>query len=116
MRLRPSSPPPSRHPIRPRRSILRGRWAVFALAVVVWAANTVVVLGSPDGADRWTAGRVLLTTALLGVLGIVTLRFHRAQVARERRSNADLARLANTDPLTGLANRRAFSSRLEEEV
>ena len=42
------------------------------------------------------------------------VRLRRAQI-KLREANAELARLAATDPLTGLANRRSFDGRWEEE-
>jgi diguanylate cyclase (GGDEF)-like protein/PAS domain S-box-containing protein len=41
---------------------------------------------------------------------------HVNDVTESRRIEAELVRLANTDPLTGVANRRPFLSRLHEEL
>lgn len=53
-----------------------------------------------------------LVLSSMGMVGILAIR---AQ-ARATRAAADLHRIANTDALTGLANRRAFFEALEEEA
>jgi len=65
----------------------------------------------------WMAGSV---TVLLAV-SVVAHRFYRlsrklkAEIAARRRLEEELTRLAATDPLTGVANRRRLMERAEEE-
>lgn len=51
---------------------------------------------------------------IIGSVG--SLRDISERVAAEERVKKELVRLANTDPLTGTANRRAFFARLEDEL
>lgn len=51
---------------------------------------------------------------IVGSVG--SLRDISERIEAEERVKAELARLANTDPLTGTANRRAFFGRMDEEI
>jgi diguanylate cyclase (GGDEF)-like protein len=98
--LRPAAPPANADE-RPRGGRVP---VVFALAAVVLTAYSLV--GSPNP----------LTTALvlLALLAVV-VRFG-LTLARLTRQRMELAALASTDPLTGLANHRTLHERLAEEL
>jgi diguanylate cyclase (GGDEF)-like protein len=73
------------------------------LPAVIMASFTVVLVGLWKNSP-WVAA------ALIGPL--VAISLYQRSAHREREST----RLARTDPLTGLGNRRAFEPRLEEEL
>ncbi len=87
---------------------------VLALTVVMLMARGVLVLTVRDFnvLHANTASVVLLGTVCVfvlgGTLGVVWLELARLQ--------ADLTRLAATDPLTGLRNRRSFAAEFEREA
>jgi len=66
----------------------------------------------PDGAFISVTGRPLLDEAGKGTGGVVTFR----DVSEIKTAQAELARLATTDALTGLPNRRAYFLRLKALV
>lgn len=70
---------------------------------------------TPFGTVGGQAGNKLL---LLRDVTEQTLAFQGLESSQEHlhRANAELARLSNTDPLTGLYNRRYFQVRIEEEM
>lgn len=70
---------------------------------------------------RVRLGFVLMAVVALAavVIALVFLRLNRkllTEVKRRREAEAQMRQLADTDPLTGLANRRAFINVLESEV
>lgn len=58
---------------------------------------------------------VSIMTAMCGLAIIVAMRLRR-ELARREAAEAQLAELARTDPLTGLANRRVFEETVEREI
>jgi len=58
--------------------------------------------------------RIASVTVLVGIIGVLGWRLAR-ELQRREQVEAELAVLATTDGLTGLANRRTFDSRLETE-
>lgn len=88
---------------------IAGRWpgaAVACLAAAAWS-----------GVDWWSADaarRQLLPANAATALAFFLLAAHLAAVVH--RHGRDLAELAGRDPLTGLANRRAFISALRRAV
>ncbi|WP_263262592.1 sensor domain-containing diguanylate cyclase [Pseudomonas sp. RIT-PI-S] len=77
----------------------------------------VVALAYDDVFGPWQRTAAVICMATLGLcLGIawLTLMFRR-ELRRGRRSESNLATLAATDPLTGLANRRRLDQTLELE-
>ncbi|MGY1815015.1 putative bifunctional diguanylate cyclase/phosphodiesterase [Blastococcus sp. SYSU D00820] len=80
-----------------------------------WAAAAVLVTAQVAAAG-WTGGppAVLSQLALaVGTVAAVASAAFRSARCRERRAAADLAALAFSDVLTGLANRALFTDRLE---
>jgi len=88
--------------------LLPPRTAYWTLATVV--ACLTVVLEAGTGPDRFA---VWLETSASVALTLVVILQVRAQADRLKHV---LAQQARTDPLTGLANRRAFDEALEREV
>lgn len=77
----------------------------------------IVAMGYDDVFGLWqrTALAICLATLCL-CLGIIWLTaLFRRELRRGRRSEASLAALAATDPLTGLANRRTLDQTLQKE-
>ena len=78
--------------------------------------QAVEVSGAGDYADWWrraTAVAGLLTLLCLGVMGLSLVLYR--ELGRRSVAEAELSRLAGTDPLTGLANRRRFEVALADE-
>ncbi len=78
--------------------------------------QAVEVSGAGDYADWWrraTAVAGLLTLLCLGVMGLSLVLYR--ELGRRSVAEAELSRLAGTDPLTGLANRRRFEAVLAAE-
>lgn len=90
-------------------------FVLIPLAAVSMSVISGVVtfhLGVPD-----TLQEFLKTTTLVALLVSVPMAGLAAQYdLRIRRSNEKLERLASTDPLTGLLNRRSFLSAVSDEM
>jgi len=90
------------------------------VAGTAWRIDVTVpadqLYGFLDGAGRWLAWLALAGLTVAG-LAIITLI---AGLARKRTQltalNAELARLASVDPLTGLRNRRAIEEYLHDAL
>jgi diguanylate cyclase (GGDEF)-like protein/PAS domain S-box-containing protein len=81
-----------------------------ALAVVTFyrrAANGAILVWRPADRPDWTEDDRILVAGVAGQLGIA-----HAQIAQHEA----LSRLAQTDTMTGLLNRRAFTERLAERL
>lgn len=91
-------------------------WSVFAPYLPLLGALAIavprVVGGRPLGPFLTANGAVLV--ALVLARQAITAWDLRATVAALHERERDLARLASTDPLTGLANRSTFTARLKE--
>lgn len=61
------------------------------------------------------AAGTFVFAAMATVIGIMAMRLRR-EVAERRSAQAELERMALTDPLTGLDNRRSFFAHLEREL
>ncbi len=78
--------------------------------------QAVEVSGAGDYAAWWrraTAVAGLLTLLCLGVMGLSLVLYR--ELGRRSAAEAELSRLAGTDALTGLANRRRFEAVLADE-
>lgn len=78
---------------------------------------TVVAMGQDEVLTPWWRDvlvRGCTVTIFVLLLGLLGWRLAQ-QIARRQEVEADLARLAATDALTGLCNRRAFDEALEKE-
>jgi diguanylate cyclase len=86
------------------------------LAVPILADDRVV--GTVCGASQRVVGLPDETVDIVGLVAkALTLQFRAEVESARQRARADRAEvLALTDELTGLANRRAFTARLEEEL
>ncbi len=88
------------------------------------ARNVRYRLRAKDGAYRWVETRSRSRLTPLGVAQVVavTRDIHSEEIARQRAEQvervrlADLERLAQTDPLTSMPNRRHATDTLEREV
>ena len=65
-----------------------------------------------DGTTIWMQRNAVLVPGAAGADDIVVAQFH--DVTARKHAEADLARLAITDPLTGLPNRHALVNRIDE--
>ncbi|HWH00174.1 MAG TPA: GGDEF domain-containing protein [Pilimelia sp.] len=93
------------HP--PRGTLHPARVVFLGLALVTGPATAVTLQPGTTGA------RVALLAATLATAGFVLARFLLA-VREQERTERQLAHLAAHDALTGLANRRTFTERLEQ--
>jgi diguanylate cyclase (GGDEF)-like protein len=104
-------------PLRPRASHLSiGR---LALAVAALGVAAIVLVGTP----RQDASEILVSSAgALLIVGLVVVRLlgglqTSSRLLREAEGlRAELARQTNTDALTGLPSRAAFTQRLEAAI
>ncbi len=82
------------------------------------AGTTVATLSWNKPAAAWSALTGLLAPLALVVLTVVglTWRFLSVELEQRRRNQAVLARLATTDALTGISNRRFFLERADQEI
>ena len=64
-----------------------------------------------DGTTIWMQRNAVLVLGAYGGHDVIVAQFQ--DVTARRRAEADLARLALTDPLTGLHNRHAFAERID---
>lgn len=76
-----------------------------SLALVAWSEATA--MGQAISPGQW----VLMWSLLLIVLSMIAVL-----TEQQQRLRAELSRLATTDPLTGLFNRRVLNERLESEI
>lgn len=88
-------------------SILTFRHALLYAAALVAAVTAALSIHGGDMAVIWSVMLVALLTAHLSAFG--------RSVSRERAEAGAFERLAHTDVLTGLFNRRAMYTRMEEE-
>ena len=94
--------------------------AAGATAGVAWfVAEAWNHRGEPTRDLLWNSGSRLVMLIAMGLM-VVRIRADRARLQAANRRLADLLdgaeRLARTDPLTGLPNRRAFLERLTDEL
>ncbi|GGB55521.1 hypothetical protein GCM10011505_40630 [Tistrella bauzanensis] len=77
----------------------------------IWAGLSVSLVRNDDGSPRYFVSQVQDIDEYKAALD--TLEHQKRQIEA---ANQRLERLAATDPLTGLANRRAFMARFEQEL
>jgi diguanylate cyclase (GGDEF)-like protein len=100
-------------PTRPQREELMGAFLLKAIQEAVRTRKQVdqeIPCVQPDGTKRWlhVLGEVEVADAqLAGAHGIIR------DVTEEKERQSRLSRLANHDPLTGLANRRGLLEKFE---
>ncbi|MCW2968436.1 MAG: hypothetical protein JWM71_2208 [Solirubrobacteraceae bacterium] len=87
----------------------------LALATTAATALTVAALAAQGSLHTWFAGQAMLWAGL-GALAFLLLTTLRRQRAEEIRQRMVLEGRANTDPLTGLANRRGFEEAALREM
>ena len=83
----------------------------------VYPIVVVSAVSEKEALRNWTLElelRLFGVTILIGIIGLLGWRLAR-ELRRREQAEAELAVLAATDGLTGLANRRTFDSRLEIE-
>jgi diguanylate cyclase (GGDEF)-like protein len=85
------------------------RRTAYGTLVIVWICLTVI-LTEGSGPDRLAAWVETTTSMALTLVVILAVR------GQAERLKKQLAEQASTDPLTGLANRRAFDEALDREV
>jgi diguanylate cyclase (GGDEF)-like protein len=99
-----------------------GGWAPFVFAFGAIATNTIAVIGAGERGvtenETWTL-IYLVTHSLVSLAAALISNSLSEQIQRAigglHRQADQLAKLAHTDPLTGLANRRHLFERLESE-
>ena len=92
-----------------------GRWgAVNLVSVAVQYAIVAAVSGTANWELKWV---MLIGTLVVTAVFLSVLQDHAERASREREKLlAQVEQLASTDPLTGLPNRRAWQTRLVEEL
>lgn len=89
-------------------------WCLLVGVGLVFVAPLILVGGANYPVSAWRAGILFFT--LSGIVGTTVQALVRRVRAHEREHNrllAELDHLAHTDPLTGLANRRAWQVELD---
>ncbi|MCY1144432.1 bifunctional diguanylate cyclase/phosphodiesterase [Actinoplanes sp. Pm04-4] len=102
-------------------AVARRRRSAYELlpivAIVATAALlTIVSAQQMDGRERAVIVGAVLITALVVTRQLLGVSDHRRMLAGLREQQAELERLAMTDPLTGLANRTRFTAALNERL
>ncbi len=83
----------------------------------VYPVTLLTAVSEKQALARWTQelqSRIIGVTCLVAIIGILGWRLV-GELQRREQMEAELAVLATTDGLTGLANRRAFDRRIETE-
>lgn len=101
-----------RHCRTAKKRILRNGLLALAAAIIASLVFTEASFRLVNGNDY--AGSMLAAVIIPMVITIPVYRWIAALALRLERSNAALDRLAHTDPLTGIANRRAAMEMLHE--
>jgi diguanylate cyclase (GGDEF)-like protein len=80
--------------------------------------RAIAVLSWPKPSQAWSAlaGVVPPLVAVVAAVVLLTWRFFAVELEQRRQNQALLARLATTDGLTGIANRRFFLERAQQEM
>ena len=106
-----SSTPPYSRGARSRRVLIVPALIVLAMAAMPWIGEWFGRVGHA-AIDREVLGEILGSVVIL-LLGAWILRLIRREQVYTQRHLRDLERLTLTDPLTGLANRRALEHDLQ---
>ncbi|MCO8271435.1 EAL domain-containing protein [Actinoplanes sp. TRM 88003] len=103
-------------PAAPRRR--RSVYDLLPFVAIVATATlfTTVAAQQMDGRERAVILGAVLITALVVARQLIGISDHRRMLAGLREQQAELERLAMTDPLTGLANRTRFTSALADRL
>ncbi|MGK5681713.1 putative bifunctional diguanylate cyclase/phosphodiesterase [Actinoplanes sp. URMC 104] len=105
---------PAASPAAPRRSAYE---SLPFLAVVATATLVIVVSAQQmSGRERVVIIGAVLIAAVVVARQLLGLREHRRTLAGLQEQQAELERLALTDPLSGLANRTRFTTVLTERL
>lgn len=111
----PSRDTPASWPARINRRFVA--WKTGTAAAAIWLAVTALVVSPlPEATGAAAPVRLALLLLLGGVVWWALRASARGVHAHHQQQTAYLHRLATTDELTGLANRRAFLQRLASEV
>lgn len=106
--------------VTPRTTLVAYPGGVVAFAVVLPVVQADAAVLASNQVNGVTAGAIGLGLALLRWRGEVRDHERLVEIERQRREledrNAELARLAAHDPLTGLHNRRQFELQFAQEV
>ncbi|HEY2941872.1 MAG TPA: GGDEF domain-containing protein [Vicinamibacteria bacterium] len=105
-----------RHPPDDAKAAARFLAGILVFCVVVWTLRLIVIwlsMGATNDRDRADLTIALFAIAQMVIAVAATLGLLWVEV---RNMQAALQRLANNDPLTGLANRRATVARFEQEA
>jgi diguanylate cyclase (GGDEF)-like protein len=105
-------------PVRARAAPRRSVFDLLPFAAVATTAGLVITVSvhQMTGRQRGVIIGAVLITALVVVRQLLGLREHKRLLADVRAQQAELERLAMTDPLTGLANRTRFAVALAERL
>lgn len=101
---------------RPTRPVLRARWLLGSCYAIAAVTLILAAWAAPGGHQLAPAGNSYHGFLYVGTYALIVAGSFAFLLMHKERSDEETSRLATTDPLTGVFNRRTFIELAEQEL